>query len=67
MNISNKLASNKTILGSTYRLNKLELLPLLDLLNQTDVLQGGPGKVSLLHLQRCVSLQENQSDQAVGR
>ena len=40
----------------THRLNKLKLLPLLNFLNQTNVLQRSPGKVSLLHLQRGVRL-----------
>ena len=40
-----------------HRLYELKLLPLLDLLDETDVLQRGPGEVSLLHLQGGVSLE----------
>ena len=66
----------------THRLNELELLPLLDLLQsgveqcsvvsveeylyQADVLQRGPGEVSLLHLQRGVRLDTAQYRSAAG-
>ncbi len=38
------------------RLDELELFPLLNFLNQTDVLESGPNKVPLLHLEGRVRL-----------
>ena len=45
---------------TTHRLYELELLPLLDLLDEADVLQRGPGEVSLLHLQSGISLNKTK-------
>ena len=46
---------------STHRLYELKLLPLLHLLDEAHVLQRRPGEVPLLHLQRRVRLQSEES------
>ena len=49
--------------GLTHRLYELKLLPLLDLLDEADILQRGPREVPLLHLQGGVSLKKGKHKQ----
>ena len=55
--IRTRAANSKSSL--THRLDELKFFPLLDLLDEADVLQAGADEVPLLHLHRRVRLQAN--------
>ncbi len=46
----------------SYRFDKLELLPLLDLLYEADVLEAGADEIPLLHLQGGIGLKVKEGE-----